>query len=331
MGGNEKNGNKSYWIGVDIGGTKIQATLFGDSFKPLLSERKKTKGQEGKEEGMKRLSEVISIVMKNISQDKVKGIGVGCAGPLNLEDGSIIEAPNLGWKNVPVKKFLEKEFKVQVEISNDVDAGTYGEYKCGSAKKARSVLGIFPGTGIGGGFVYEGKLIRGKNSSCMEIGHLCVMPSGPICGCGQKGCLEAVASRLAIASNIAAAAYRGEAPSILEEAGTDLKKIRSKVIARSIERGEKTVEEIVRRAASFIGKAAGMAVNLLAPEIILLGGGMISAMPGIFLEEVKSSAEKTVMRSFRDTFKVVTAKLGDDATALGAAAWAKEVIEGKEG
>ncbi len=319
----------SHWIGFDLGGTKMQAVLYDEDFKARGSVRKKTKGHEGTRAGLERMVEVIRTLLDEtgVERKEIAGIGVGCAGPLDLEKGVILEAPNLGWRKAPVRETLEEAFKCPAVIANDVDAGTFGEFLFGAGKKARCVVGVFPGTGIGGGCVYEGKLLRGRTSSCMEIGHVGVMPDGPVCGCGQKGCLEAVASRLAVAQAAAAAAYRGEAPWLLSEAGTDLAKIRSGVIAESIERGEVAIERIVRRAAFFIGRACATVVNLIAPDVIVLGGGLVEAMPKIYAEEVEKGARAHVMSAYREAFRVEVARLGDDATALGAAAWARASIE----
>jgi len=232
-------------------------------------------------------------------------------------------APNLGWRNVPLRRRLEAAFACPVVVANDVDAGTFGEYVAGAARGARTVVGIFPGTGIGGACVYEGRLLRGRRHSCMEIGHMKLLPRGPLCGCGRRGCLEAMASRLAIAAAAAAAAYRGEAPALRKLAGTDLARIRSRALAESVRQGDSTVERIVRRAARHIGLAAANTIHLLAPDVIVLGGGLVEAMPKLFVEEVSDIAEREVMEAFRGTFRVVAARLGDEATVLGAAALAQ--------
>jgi glucokinase len=213
-------------------------------------------------------------------------------------------------------------------VINDVDAGVYGEYKRGAARKARCVVGVFPGTGIGGGCVYEGRIVRGKDKSCFEIGHCQVQPDGPLCGCGRRGCLEAVSNRLSIAAAAATAAYRGEAPHLLEEAGTDIARIRSSVLARSIKAGDEAVERIVRQAAAWLGVGIAATVNLMNPDVVVLGGGMVEAMPELFLEEVGRSARAHVMSAFKKDFTVAVAELGDDAGVIGAAAWAKEECGG---
>jgi glucokinase len=204
-----------------------------------------------------------------------------------------------------------------------VDAGVYAEYRFGAGKGARCVLGVFPGTGIGGGCVYEGKIIRGRKNSCMEIGHIQVTLNGSICGCGRRGCLETEASRLAISAAAAQAAFRGEAPHLLAAVGTDVSLIRSGILAEAIKNGDTIIENIVRNAAELIGVAIGDVINLLAPDVVVLGGGLVEAMPKLFVDAVENAARNNCMPSFSKTFKTVAAKLGDDANVLGAAAWAE--------
>ena len=316
---------KRHWIGFDLGGTKMLSTVYDADFNELGKERTKTKGHEGSEAGLARIAATIERALDDsgISADQVAGLGIGCPGPLNLSRGVIEEAPNLGWKDVPVKEYLENKFAFPALIMNDVDAGIYGEYRFGSAKDHRTAFGVFPGTGIGGGCVYEGNIISGKKSSCMEIGHVQVMPEGPLCGCGRRGCLEAVASRLVIASHAAAAAYRGYAPLLLEKCGTDVSRIRSGALAASVNAGEKVIESIVRDAARHIGRAVASVVHLIAPDIVVLGGGLVEAMPELFIDEAGKAARKRVLPAFKESFEMVAAKLGDKAAVLGAAAWAE--------
>ena len=302
------------------------AVLYDDQFQPVARCRKKTKGHEGHQAGLKRICKLVDQVLEEgkITREQLCGIGFGCPGPLDLEKGIVLEAPNLAWKNVALTATLEAEFGCPAMILNDVDAGVYGEFRFGAGRGHRCVLGVFPGTGIGGGCVYEGKIIRGKHNTCMEIGHINVIPHGPRCGCGLHGCLEAVASRLSIASAVAAAAYRGQVPFILEKAGSDLSNIRSGMLAEAIRQKETVVEQIVRQAAGYIGIAVASVVHLLAPDVVILGGGMVEAMPELFCEEVGKSAREHVLDSLKESFKITIAELGDDAAVMGAAAWIRE-------
>jgi glucokinase len=318
-----------YWIGFDLGGTKMLAALFDQKFTIVNRKRRKTKPQDGAKPGVERIKETIYELLQDskVKVENILGIGVGVPGMLDLDDGVILSAPNLGWRDVPLKEILKREFKCPIAIINDVDAGMFGEYGYGAAKNARCAVGIFPGTGIGGACIYEGQILRGRKNSCLEIGHIPVMSDGPLCGCGQRGCLESVASRLAISAAAALAAYRGEAPHLFEIAGTDLSNIRSGMLAASIEAGDKAIERIVREAAQWIGVGTAIAVNLLAPDVVVLGGGLVEAMPEIFREAVEETARNRALPVFKNTFRVVVAKLADDATVTGAATWAAAMTE----
>lgn len=310
---------KKLWIGFDLGGTKMLAVVFNNQFEKIGSNKRKTRGYEGQEKGVARMIKTIYSALEDAGEslEDVAGIGVGCPGPIDFDSGSLIEAPNMGWKNVPVTKLLKKEFGKPVFVNNDVDAGVFGEYTFGAGTGARTIIGIFPGTGIGSGCVYHGNILQGASTSCMELGHTPV---------GGDKTLEEVCSRLTIAAEAARAAYRGEAPHLLELAGTDLREIRSGVLKESIENGDVAVEEIVRKAARWIGRATGTLVNLLAPDVVVLGGGLVEALPDLYLEEVKAEAKKAAMPLYQKTFSVKLAELTDDATVLGAAAWAKQAL-----
>jgi glucokinase len=324
------NEEKDVWVGFDLGGTKMLAAVYDADFNLLGKKRKATRGHEGSEAGIERVHGVIAKALEDaeVSPDRIAGIGIGAPGPLDLEDGIVLDTPNLGWKNVPVQKELEEQFDCPAVLLNDVDAGVYGESRFGAARKARCVVGLFPGTGIGGGCVIDGEIFRGSRLSCFEVGHMRVVPDGPRCGCGRRGCLEAVASRLTISAQAAASAYRGQAPHLKESTGTDLSDIRSGALAASISAGDKAVEDIVRAAARHLGTAAGSLINLLNPDVILLGGGLVEALPELYSEVVAAAAQKRAMECYRDTFKVCVASLGDYASVQGAAAWARHTVDG---
>ncbi len=319
-----KNSLKTHWLGFDLGGTKMMAAVFDRDFRLVASSRAKTKGAEGSDEVMERVRNTICEALKEagLEPQNLAAIGVGFPGPLDLDNGVILHAPNLSWHDVPLKQILERKFKCPAVIANDVDAGTYGEYRFGAARGARCVLGVFPGTGIGGACVYEGKIIRGRTGSCMEIGHFRVQPEGRLCGCGQRGCLETVASRLAISTEAAGAAYRGEAPALLGLAGTDVSQIKSGTLAKAIKAGDLAVETIVRNAARLLGSAVANVVNLLAPDLVVMGGGLVEALPDIFLGEVRKVVCGQAMEAFTRDLTIAAAELGDNATVFGAAALA---------
>lgn len=322
MGAKEGKRKPRHWVGFDLGGTKMMAAVFDDAFQVLGRQRKRTRGNGGQPVGVDAIIETMrqALADAGVEADTVRGIGVGCPGPVDPTRGIVLEASNLGWRQVDLKQPLEAAFGVEAFVVNDVDTGVYAENRFGAARDARTVVGLFPGTGIGGGCVYNGEIIQGANISCMEVGHMYVHGGRNLCGCGQVGCLETVASRLAIAAEVAKADFRSQLKK--ERLGTDLGAIRSRTLAAAIQAGDDTVEQIVRQAAQEIGTALANVIHLLAPDVVVLGGGLVEAMPELFVETVARSARDRVMKSFRNTFQVVTAQLADDATVLGAAAWA---------
>ena len=328
----KKNDKQKVWIGFDLGGTKMMAVVFDEDYKILGRKRRRTRSKSGGEVSTDRIIETIQMALEDasVSIDAVGGIGAGCPGQVDMLKGVIDEAPNLGWKNVALKKRLESAFDRPASICNDVDAGVYGEYRAGAAKGSRCVLGVFPGTGVGGGCVYEDRIFRGSRQSCMEVGFLQMATEGPTAGIGPVGTLEALASRLSIAAEVAKAAYRGQAPWLAREVGTDLTKIRSGVLASAIQEGDKEVERIIRRAAQQIGRGIGSMINLLAPDVVVLGGGLVEAMPEIYREEAAAGAKRNVIPALKDCFKIRVAELGDYAGVTGAAAWARRCADQPE-
>lgn len=322
----EHSSELKVWVGLDLGGTKMLAKVFDEEFRELGSAKKKTEGHRGMEAGLKRMAKAIESALDDagVSKSQVQGIGVGCPGPVDAEKGIIVEAPNLGWFKAPVVKSLEKAIGAPTVICNDVDSGVFAEFEFGAAKGAKSVVGIFPGTGIGGGAVINGRLLQGANLSCMEIGHI---PLFPETGSKDGGpTLEIAASRLAIAAEAAQAAYRGQAPNLLEACGTDISNITSGKLASAIEKGDKAIEDIIKKAANLLGAGVATVVHLLAPDMIVLGGGLVEAMPDLYLKGVKDSANARLLGPYKNTFKVVAAKLEDDAGVKGAAAWARRAL-----
>lgn len=318
-----------YWVGFDLGGTKMLAEAIDDNFQIRGRKRVKTKGFEGADSGLERIAKAIlgALEEAKITLADVRGVGIGCPGPIDLKKGTLLDGPNIGWDQTPLGKKLSDRLGVPVVVLNDVDAGIYGEYRFGSARDAHTAIGVFPGTGIGGGMIYRGDVFRGARLSCMEIGHVPLVPNGPLCGCGQHGCLEAVASRLAIASEATRAAYRGQAKYLLKNAGLSLDDVRSSAL-KEASKEDAAVAEILLAACKRIGETLAGVVALLCPDVIVLGGGLVEAMPELFVDEVRKRLDDRVMPAYRGTYKVVPASLGDDAACLGSAAWAKRTLEG---
>ncbi|MFP6604864.1 MAG: ROK family protein [Pirellulaceae bacterium] len=312
------------WIGVDLGGTKILSAVYDQEFQYLGSKRLRTQSERGCEVVIERLIRTIQEALEKteVSVDRLAGIGIGCPGFVDMKTGLVHECVNLGWKDIHLGKTVQDHFDCPIYLLNDVDAGVYAEHRFGAASGADNVLGVFPGTGIGGGAVVQGSIVRGPKITAMEIGHVNVVEDGLPCGCGKRGCLETVASRLAIASAAASACYRGQAPYLAATTGTHVKDIRSGILAKAIEEGDQIIEEIILNACKYLGIVIANYINLLVPEVVVLGGGLVEAMPQLFVKNITRTAKQHVLPVYRDSFRVAAASLGDYATAMGAACWA---------
>ena len=308
-------------IGFDLGGTKMMAGLVDEDFKVVAFDRRKTRGKKGDTGTFDRMVELVLALLEanGKTPDDIAGVGIGSPGPLDPATGVIGNTPNLGWDGFPLRAKMEKALGVPVAVGNDVDTGTSGEVHFGAAKGGKCVLGVFPGTGIGGGLVLDGKVHMGASGAAAEVGHIVLDPHGPLCGCGHRGCLEAYASRLAISSRAAVAVMRGAAPNLAKEGGSDPARYRSKALARAIAAGDEEIDLIVRDAARKIGLVVGGLVNFISPDIVVLGGGLVEAMEDIFLSEVQEMISRTALPEVGACVRVVAAKLGDDAVMMGAA------------
>jgi glucokinase len=308
-------------VGVDLGGTKILALVVDKQFAVVGRAKKSTKAQEGVAHVHDRIVAAVIEACRGAGLDPkaLAGVGVGSPGPLDPATGVIIDSPNLGWHNYPLREKLQQALGVPVAVDNDANLGTLSEQRLGAARGKQHVVGIFAGTGIGGGLVLNGQLFYGASGAAGEIGHIVMNPDGPLCGCGNRGCLEAIASRSAIAGEAAVAAVRGHAPHLLAACGGDVTKVRSGDLAEAIQAGDQAIETIVRRAARYIGIAIGSLVNLLSPDCVVLGGGMVEAMEDIFLAEAREALKHHAMPYLAQRVEIMPARLGDDAVALGAA------------
>lgn len=315
-----------YWIGFDLGGTKMMASLLDSDMQRIASVRKSTKGNAGAKAGMERVVACIEEVLAEAKAglELVGGIGVGCPGVVNLREGILRIAPNMGWRDVPVQAMLQKRFGVPVSVLNDVDSGAYGEYRMGAGRNTSTLVAVFPGTGVGAGCVHSGRLLTGSRASCMELGNTRVLGTSLLGAAGVPPTLESLCSRLAIASAAAVEAFRGNAPTLLAEAGTDLTRIKSGSLAKAIQAGDRAIEDIVRNAAALLGISVSNVVDLLAPDVVILGGGLVEKMPQVFLEQVRLAVDRCASPVLASDVEIRIAELGDEAVVIGAAAFAQD-------
>lgn len=316
--------NKKCVVGIDLGGTKIYSTVVDKKGKILSSAKKKTKAEQGFETTVKRIAACAQEAVKSAQMTwrDILAVGIGSPGPLDLKKGTIIETPNLKWKNAPLKAELEKLLKKPVEIDNDGNVGLLGEYAYGAGHGAKHMVGLFIGTGIGGGIIIDGQLLHGFNENAGELGHMIIDPNGPKCGCGNYGCVEAFASRLAIEREIRMAELNGIETSVLDGLGPK-ERLRSRRISEAFAANDPAAVKAITQSAEYIGYGVASLLNIFNPEVIVLGGGVVEAIGEPYVKIVRKIAKKNVFAIAKRHVRIVAAELEDDSAVLGAAklAW----------
>ncbi len=320
------NNSRSHVVGVDLGGTKILAGVFDTKLQPLGTTKFSTKAQRGPEAVIERVARCVQDAIDecDLSTKQIRGVGIGAPGAVDPEHGEVVFAPNLGWKDVAIVKELEKRLDVPVFLENDCQVCMLGVYEQELKSKPKHVLGIFIGTGIGGGLIQNGELYHGSSHTAGEVGHMVIDVNGPKCSCGNKGCFEVFASRLALFRAIQSAIKNGEKSLLTEMLGDDLKDLRSGDIRKAIRRGDKMVEKIVEEAAEYTGVAIGNLVNILNPEVVVLGGGVMEALADEMMPTIVKSAKSHVLPGTFRNVDIIASKLGDNAGITGAAALARD-------
>ncbi len=310
-----------------MGGTKILAALI-NSKKGIIARKKVPTGtRKDAAEYLKSLSGIIKDIVKEseLKDEHIAAVCVGVAGSVNPLSGVIAFAPNLGLKDFNIKEALSELIPYPVLIENDVNLGALGVKYFGLGKNARDMLVVFVGTGIGAGFIFDGKLFRGANFAAGEIGHIKVEDGGPLCGCGNHGCFEAVASRTAIDREIKKELKKGE-KSILKEFAASDKQIKSKVLANAVKKNDKLATKHLTRACKTIGNVLADITNLLNLDLIVLGGGVIEALDKFMMPIIKESFYKNALPTSSKGLKILATKLGDDAALYGGIPLAEEFL-----
>jgi glucokinase len=316
----------AHWIGVDLGGTKILAGLFDDDMKLLGRAKEATPPPEaGPSAVFERIDTAVAKVLKDIgvAAKHIQGLGFGVPGQIVSGTLTVKFAPNLGWRDVDLSTHLPKAWTWPTFIENDVRIGTFGEWRHGSARGAKNVLGIFAGTGVGGALILDGKLYQGFNFNAGEIGHIVLH--------WRKGkTLEDIAGRRNMMRY--AAGMLADAPKRVrkEWKGIDLDTVKSSQLADFFEKDDPIAVQLVDSAAKALGAAIGSMINLLSPEVIVLGGGVAGALGEGFRERIWEIATRYTLPGAADGVKFVAALLEDDSGIIGAAAYAKEMVADKK-
>jgi glucokinase len=325
---NNATGKDRLYLGVDVGGTKVQASLVHESGGIVERERRTTPRTGGPEQVLAAVEKVMDDVLKKgkVTAADLTAVGIAVPGVVDPDNARVVVTPNMSLTGVAIGAHLESRFHVPVAVGNDGNLGTLGETWLGSARQAKSALGICVGTGIGAGLVQNGKLWRGARESAGEIGHIVMQIGGPKCGCGNCGCLEALASRTAIERDIRDAIAAGRTSMLSELTGGDLSVIRSGAIRRALEAEDPLVTEVLRHASEVLGYACLTVRHLIDPEVIVLGGGVIEACSDFMMPIIENIVGSDRLPGARDGGQVLLSALGDDAVVLGAIALARKLV-----
>jgi glucokinase len=302
-------------IAIDIGGTQLRVAAFSNGeTTPNKVQRISTRSKD--EDVFDRLAAALDTIWPD---EPVAAISAACPGPLDPAQGIILSTPNIpGWINLPLVELLEKKYHVPTFLGNDANLAAVGEWRYGAGQGHNDVLYLTISTGIGGGVISGGRLLTGHRGMATELGHLTVLPDGPLCSCGQRGHLEAIASGLAIARYVSERIEAGRTSSLSGD---------PHITAREVAAAAREGDELCLEAFTFAGKYLGQAVadylHIFNPSILIFGGGVSQSGPLLFDPMKKYLAMHVMDPAFLGDLQIVAAKLGDDAGLLGALAQAQ--------
>ncbi len=310
-------------IGVDIGGTSVKLGLVDEKGKILLRESFLTQNFSGRAALLGEMLRRIQLILAQAKQKKysVAGVGIGAPGPVDVERGFVYFFPNIpGWKNTPLKAILEKRLKLKVRLDNDANAMALAEYLFGAGRGSKAMIALTLGTGVGGGIVLDGKLFHGPHYSAAEIGHLKINEEGPLCACGNQGCIEAYVGNGYFVREVQKRLAAG-ANSKLTQWLQQGQELTPKLVQDAAKAGDIFSKKIWEETGNHLGSALAGLVDILAPDRIVIGGGIALGGEMIFAPIRRSIAKKAFPIAARSA-KVMPAGLRQDAGLVGAAALA---------
>lgn len=313
----------SLTIGVDVGGTKIAAGVVDDKGDILAMVRKPTPADDA--------ASVLNSITEAIEELRlahdISAIGVGAPGFIDNSRSSIIFAPNIRWRNEPLAMKLSTATGLPVVLENDANAAAWGEFKYGAARGRASVAVVTVGTGIGGGIVDDGHLLRGSFGFAGEIGHINMVPDGHLCGCGENGCWEMYSSGNALVRLAKERAKKSPAtsPRLLELAGGNYKTINGLMVTQAAQDGDPGAIECFNEIGKWLGQGMADLAAVMDPEVFVLAGG-VSEAGSILLNPARTAFElRLTARTYRPLPPILLAQLGNDAGIIGAADLARDV------
>lgn len=318
---------EGYVGAVDLGGTKILAAVFNPQGQIAGRAKRPTGRDHAPAAIIDRIAQTLrqAAAAAGIDASAITAAGVGAPGPVRPEDGSITIAPNLDWVNVPLQADLAARLDLPVAVGNDVRVAVLAEHAAGAGRGVRDMVGIWPGTGVGGGMILNGEPYTGSASMAGEIGHITILAGGPRCGCGGRGHLEALCSRTAIVRAVAKQVKRGGKTVLTKIVGKDITRATSGDLAEAWSRGDQLVVRAIDEAARYLALGIASVANLLNPELAVLGGGVVEGLGQPFVDAVRGRVAKMPLTSSTGTLRIVKSELGDDAGITGAALLARRL------
>ncbi|MFO0959068.1 MAG: ROK family protein [Isosphaeraceae bacterium] len=312
--------------GIDLGGTKILAGIVDAEHRILGRAKRVTPAREGAQAILAAMLDAVNEAMETagVHPGDLAGIGVGSPGPLDAEAGVILFSPNLNVKQFALGPDLSQALGRPVMVQNDVRVGGYGEFKLGAGRGYKDLIIAFVGTGIGGCFIKDGKVVTGHTGNAGEVGHLIVKAGGPKCGCGTRGCMEALASKTAIARRVNKMIRKGIPTVLKSRIDAKTNRLKSKDLAAALMAGDVLAIEEVHRAARFLGLGLASLINVIGPELVIVGGGVTNALGNPYLELVRAAARPHTLADRGGKIAIVGGSLGDNAGILGASLLARE-------
>jgi glucokinase len=316
-------------LAVDIGGTKILTALFSSGGKMLSKDVRPTLTREGVEDTITRLISAIrdALARQNLATAGLEAICVACAGGVDSSRGVVVTpSPNMpGWDDIPLGDILQQKLGMQVFVVNDASAAALGEHLFGAGKGAADMVLFTVGTGIGGGIIIDGQLYLGARGGAGELGHMTVEAGGPLCRCGNTGCLEMLASGRAVERDAIARLRRGEKSILPELCRGDIESITAEQVGEAAHRGDPLALDVINRAACYLGIGMVNAVNIFNPQMVVIGGGM-AELGDLLIEPGRRLVAGRAFSISSRAVRIVAASLGNEAGVYGAAAYARQQV-----
>lgn len=314
-------------VGVDVGGTKIETALIDPHGEIVASYRSASGFGMDVDAWIRDVQDAVANLCEGISYRQIGALGVGFAGQVDPASGVVNESPNIGWRSVPLRSRLEEAMGRPVMLVNDVQSATWAEWKRGAGQGTAHMACIFVGTGVGGGIIFDGNLYKGATGSAGEIGHTVVDLDGPPCKCGAKGCLEAYAGGWAIALRLqdAIRSQADEGKRLLEIAGGESGSLTAETLSQGAQEGDPLAQRLVQQVGEDLGVGVVSVVNMLNPEVVVIGGGVIDGIPQ-FVEIVRRVVEDRALGAATASLSIRKAQLANYAPVIGAGLLGRELL-----